>query len=260
MKIIGSDYDGTLTHGGIDDVKRQAIADWRAAGNIFAIVSGRASYSLHLTQKVDRIPFDYFIAYNGGIILNEKGEPLFERTCTTLSAKRLLKDLFYKWGFTYAHVFVDRHYVVKRDKADLKEGDVWFEDLDDFPYFYQFSIMQKPEKRTRWAVRKIRRKYGLHVTPLQNGFCIDIVPRGINKAQGLRTLAKLLEVDKRDIVAVGDNINDMAMIKAFRSYAMENGVDKLKRAADELTPSVTALIQRELASDRSDTPSVNTKI
>ena len=34
MKIIGSDYDGTLSHGGIDDVKRQAIADWRAAGNI----------------------------------------------------------------------------------------------------------------------------------------------------------------------------------------------------------------------------------
>ena len=126
MKIIGSDYDGTLTHGGIDDVKRQAIADWRAAGNIFAIVSGRASYSLHLTQEVDRIPFDYFIAYNGGIILNEKGEPLFERTCTTLSAKRLLKDLFYKWGFTYAHVFVDRHYVVKRDIRPLLCGNAVF--------------------------------------------------------------------------------------------------------------------------------------
>ena len=257
MKIIGSDYDGTLSHGGIDDAKRQAIADWRAAGNIFSIVSGRSSYSLYLAQDVDRVGFDYFIAYNGGMILNEKGEILFERSCTTLSAKRLLKDLFYKWGFTYAHVFVDRHYVVKRDKADLKEGDILLEELDDFPYFYQFSIMQKPEEQTRRAVRKIRRKYGLHVTPLQNGCCIDIVPRGINKAQGLRTLAWLLEVDKRNVIAVGDNVNDMAMIKAFRSYAMENGVDKLKKMADEITPSVTTLIRRELAGDTDNTNNTN---
>ena len=252
MKIIGSDYDGTLSHGGIDDAKREAIADWRAAGNVFSIVSGRSSYSLSLAQDVDRVGFDYFIAYNGGMILNEKGEILFERSCNTLSAKRLLHDLFYKWDFTYAHVFVDRHFVVKRDKADLKEGDIWFEELEDFPFFYQFSIMQKPEKKTRWAVRKIRRKYGRHVTPLQNGCCIDIVPRGINKAQGLRTLASMLNVDCCDIIAVGDNVNDMAMIKAFRSYAMENGVDKLKRKADEITPSITKLIRRELAKDKTE--------
>ena len=247
MKIIGSDYDGTLSHGGVDDAKRQAIADWRAAGNVFAIVSGRSSYSLYLAQDVDRVGFDYFVAYNGGMILNEKGEILFERSCATVSAKKLLWDLFYKWGFTFANVFVDRHYVIRRDKADLKEGDILFDDLDDFPYFYQFSVAQKPEKKTRWAVRQIRRKYGRHVTPLQNGYCIDIVPKGINKAQGLRTLARICNVDRRDIIAVGDNVNDLSMIKAFRSYAMENGVDKLKRKANETTPSVTALIRKELA-------------
>lgn len=247
MRIIGSDYDGTLSHGGIDDERRQAIADWRAAGNVFAIVSGRSSYSLYLAQDVDRVGFDYFIAYNGGAILNERGEILFERTCTTVSAKQLLSDLFYKWGFTFANVFVDRHYVVRRDKEDLKEGDILFEDLDDFPYFYQFSVAQKPEKKTRWAVRQIRRKYGKHVTPLQNGYCIDIVPKGINKAQGLYTLARMCGVDRRNVIAVGDNINDMTMIKAFRSYAMENGVKKLKRKANAITPSVTALIRKELA-------------
>lgn len=252
MKIIGSDYDGTLSHGGIDDAKRQAIADWRAAGNVFSIVSGRSSYSLYLAQDVDRVGFDYFVAYNGGAILNERGEILFERTCTTVSAKQLLSDLFYKWGFTFANVFVDRQYVVRRDKEDLKEGDILFDEMEDFPYFYQFSVAQKPEKKTRWAVRQIRRRYGRHVTPLQNGYCIDIVPKGINKAQGLGTLAKLCGVDRRDVIAVGDNVNDLAMIKAFRSYAMENGVKKLKRKANEITPSVTALIHKELAKQNND--------
>jgi hydroxymethylpyrimidine pyrophosphatase-like HAD family hydrolase len=54
-------------------------------------------------------------------------------------------------------------------------------------------------------------------------------------------------VDRRNVIAVGDNINDMTMIKAFRSYAMENGVKKLKRKANAITPSVTALIRKELA-------------
>ena len=37
MKIIGSDYDGTLNYGGIDENKISAIKKWRDAGNIFAL-------------------------------------------------------------------------------------------------------------------------------------------------------------------------------------------------------------------------------
>ena len=29
MKIIATDYDGTLNHNGIDDKKRSAIMEWR---------------------------------------------------------------------------------------------------------------------------------------------------------------------------------------------------------------------------------------
>ena len=46
MKIIASDYDGTLNHGGIDDKKRNAIKEWRKAGNLFGIVSGRGPSNL----------------------------------------------------------------------------------------------------------------------------------------------------------------------------------------------------------------------
>ena len=46
MKIIASDYDGTLNHGGIDDIKRNAISEWRKAGNLFGLVSGRGAPDL----------------------------------------------------------------------------------------------------------------------------------------------------------------------------------------------------------------------
>ena len=41
MKIIASDYDGTLNRGGISDDVRKAIDMWRERGNIFGIVTGR---------------------------------------------------------------------------------------------------------------------------------------------------------------------------------------------------------------------------
>ena len=46
MKIIASDYDGTLNHGGFDDAKLNAIDRWRKAGNIFALISGRSPSDL----------------------------------------------------------------------------------------------------------------------------------------------------------------------------------------------------------------------
>ena len=41
MKIICSDYDGTLNHGGITDEKLSAIRKWQENGKLFAVVSGR---------------------------------------------------------------------------------------------------------------------------------------------------------------------------------------------------------------------------
>ena len=68
----------------------------------------------------------------------------------------------------------------------------------------------------------------------------------MNKAKGLYQLAELVGAEKEDIIAVGDNINDTDMIVEFRSYAMENAVDSIKELADFITPSVTALIEKEL--------------
>ena len=59
MKLIGSDYDGTLNHGGIDEAKLSAIRRWREAGNLFGVVSGRGpEFLAELTDKLgDKLIF-----------------------------------------------------------------------------------------------------------------------------------------------------------------------------------------------------------
>lgn len=78
----------------------------------------------------------------------------------------------------------------------------------------------------------IRTLYGLWLNPLQNGKSIDIVSVGVNKAQGLYRVMEFFGASREDIIAVGDNINDIDMIREFHSYAMENGVEQLKMIAE----------------------------
>ena len=53
LKIIASDYDGTLNHGGIDKKKKNAISKWRKEGNIFSVISGRGAPDLIRIYKKD---------------------------------------------------------------------------------------------------------------------------------------------------------------------------------------------------------------
>ena len=48
------------------------------------------------------------------------------------------------------------------------------------------------------------------------------------------------------MIAVGDHINDSDMIREFRSYAMASGLDSIKKLADDVTPGVAEMIEKEL--------------
>ena len=59
---------------------------------------------------------------------------------------------------------------------------------------------------------------------------------GIDKGQGLYKLAELLGIDISEVIAVGDNYNDMPMLKvAGLSVAANNAVEDVKKACDVVT-------------------------
>jgi hydroxymethylpyrimidine pyrophosphatase-like HAD family hydrolase len=119
--------------------------------------------------------------------------------------------------------------------------------MPDVPYFSQINTQLPTFEESAKVTASVNEAFGEDLNPLQNGECLDIVRKDINKAVGLYKLAEILSAKKEDIIAVGDNINDTHMIAEFRSYAMENAVDSIKELADFVTPSVTDLIEKELA-------------
>jgi hydroxymethylpyrimidine pyrophosphatase-like HAD family hydrolase len=67
---------------------------------------------------------------------------------------------------------------------------------------------------------------------------LEILPPGVSKGEALRIVAARLGVVREEIVAVGDNLNDLAMVEyAGLGVAMANAPEALRARADYVAPS-----------------------
>ena len=246
MKIIASDYDGTLNHGGIDDAKKDAIKRWRDAGNVFALISGRGPESVLELYQEKQFGCDYLVADNGAVILDTEGNRVCDTRCDGSIAVPLLKLLF-ELGCPWGFVQTDFPCRVFADANDCtEEGEYTLENMPEIPYFNQINTALPDYATAERVTERVREAFGDKLNPLQNGDCIDIVRFDMDKAKGIYKLIDILGAEYDDVIAVGDNINDRAMIEEFRSYAMANGVELIKNLADATVESVTELIEKEL--------------
>lgn len=246
MKIIASDYDGTLNYNGIDEKKKKALKKWHDAGNVFALISGRAPKDILQIYNEKQFICDYLIADSGAVIMKNDGTIISDIRCDSSLIVPLLKLLFEK-GCSRGVILSNNIFRVYADSNCCKGVDEYtLENMPEIPYFNQISTALPNVEIAADVVSCIREQFKDKLNPLQNGCCIDIVRTDMNKAKGLYILMEYLGAKYDDIIAVGDNINDSDMIREFKSYAMENGVDDIKKLADYVTPGIAELIEREL--------------
>lgn len=77
----------------------------------------------------------------------------------------------------------------------------------------------------------------LEIDIIESGFSFtEIVPKGVNKGSALEIVSEMLETDHKDIIAFGDNENDIEMLQlAGTGVAMGNAPDNVKSIADIVT-------------------------
>jgi HAD superfamily hydrolase (TIGR01484 family) len=251
MKILGSDFDGTLTAGGITEAKLSAIRGWQAAGHKFGIISGRGADLLPtLKRDYPALHLDFYAACNGGYISDGEGRILWERVCRRVTAETLLGELFEKSERVYIKVD-GRCRRVARDEGEraalgAAEDAILLGEAAVLSHFHCFSACLRSDVDVGKTAAQLREAYGAHLNPLPNGNWIDIVPRGVNKAEGLLRVAEHYGASPSDVIAVGDNGNDADMLRAFHSYAMENGTPEVKALADATVSDVCEIIRKEI--------------
>ncbi len=247
VKIIASDYDGTLNHGGIDDAKREAIKRWRRAGNLFGLVSGRGAADLLELPEKHNFECDFLLASNGAVILKPDSTVLGESRCSGELAMPLLEYLM-SLGCYWASVHTNFRCIIDERDDERFEDEFTLETLPEIPYFNQISTILPDDDEAARITALIKERFAGKLNPLQNGRCIDIVAANMNKAQGLYNFLELAGAGYDDLITVGDNINDTHMIAEFRSYAMANAVQSIKDIADYETAGITELIEAEMNS------------
>ncbi len=75
-------------------------------------------------------------------------------------------------------------------------------------------------------------------SPRYIGFMCEIAPAGVTKWSAIRRLARQWQVPHAEICAVGDDVNDISMIRAAGlGVAMGNALPSVKAAASRIAPT-----------------------
>ena len=244
MMILASDFDGTLNQGGVSETDREAIRRFREAGHRFGLVSGRDWTFPDYLREIG-IEVDFILVCSGAIGLDGQGNVLYEFRGPCGDAVSGVVSLF---GDRYDQPvgvcvgcrrfdFHSRYPGGNREKGYLP-----LSRLTDFPEFTVLYARTNKQSEGGVATADVQRLYGEYITPLHNSVFIDMPPRGMDKATGLLRYAELAGVPEEKIWTVGDNLNDLSMVKRFHGCAVSSGNELLRSEAQHVVDHVSDVI------------------
>jgi len=261
-RLLALDIDGTLVNSR-DELTPATIAAIRRAceaGIRVVLATGRRySKALHLVEPLSLdVPL---ISASGALIK----DPIDHRTLFRANfAPGVLEDTLRivaaagHDAVLYADTFVEgfdfycqRLDLNGSDQAQLAEyfgrnagcGRAWPNLMTSPPpgIFAGFAIDTR-EKMAELG-QQLTRQFGdnlyVHIlkSPFYSGWFCEIEPGGVSKWSAVQHLARDWGVADDEICAVGDDVNDIPMIRgAGLGVAMGNAVSELKAAADRVAP------------------------
>ena len=247
--LIVSDFDETLRNdeGTISPENAEAIRKYIAAGGIFAICTGRMMTSILPHAESLRLD-SLLVGYQGALILDLKsGKYLRDEHMSVKEAVRVCRTLE-KTGL-HIHVYDRDKFYVNADDGLLAayerickvKGKIVTSGMADFVVQngiqpQKILAMVEPEQKAA-VFEKTAQLLGedFYVTT-SAGALVEITKKGCDKGSAVRFLADYYRVPIEDVIAIGDNINDIPMIEAAGlGVAVGNAVQPLKDAADEAT-------------------------
>ncbi|MGL5978818.1 MAG: HAD-IIB family hydrolase [Erysipelotrichaceae bacterium] len=256
MKLFGSDYDGTLfRHQQISQYDLEQIAAFRAAGHRFGLVTGR---SLQSTQKeIEKygLELDFVITNNGGVV-RVGDTTLFQAEIDFSAACALLEILKQQPIASYVinDGFARSKTIVNKTIEDLKYGthhDLLTEEALLAKGRVAQIVCSLIEDDTAFALADlVNTKFKATMEAFVNVNCVDIVPKGIDKAKGLACVARHFDIETTNIYAVGDSYNDVPMLSQYHGFLIETEDPVMLAACNTTTTSVGAALAEVIDEDK----------
>lgn len=247
-RAVFLDLDDTLLDNekNISNENIEAIKYVKEKGGLVCIASGR---SIEATKKYHKIAgaSRYIIYSNGaGIFDCDANEKLFsadieKEICFKLYNYSLENDIGIRIDTPYGRFISHEKYALKLDIVfDLKEGENIIINND----VLQISFLSEEEEKRSKVIdfinnnipKTIKIENIFKTGYSEEFFAINIVNTNVSKGNAIYGLCKFLKIDINDVIAIGDGINDISMIKVVGlGVAMENGEPEVKAVAKEIT-------------------------
>lgn len=260
IKLLALDIDGTLvnSHDQLTPRVREALQAAVQAGIRLVLATGRRySRALPLVEPLGiEAPL---VTASGALIKNpldhqtlycaQFGRPLLCRTLEVLDRAGYHAVVYadtFDAGFDYYCVSLDVQSPELLDFFQLNAQceRLWPSLMHDPPegIFSGFAIGTREEMLVLAAEleRQLPDELYVHVlrSPRYKGFMCEICPGGVSKWSGIKRLARQWGIGDHEICAVGDDVNDIPMIRgAALGIAMGNALPEVKAAADRVAPT-----------------------
>lgn len=266
IKLVASDLDGTIIdkNNNISTKNFEAINQINKKNIHFAICTGKA-YSV--SKKIcDKFNASFGIFGNGTQIIDLKtGKELLRKTI-------LKKDLLFIVTFAkrynyHIHLYTDTEIISEKleymDLRNFKLKNQNSTDVLDFKIVP--DILSYIEKNNLEAFSAVISSATSSLTQFKNILSINtnieatfinkrgkyrdkiinkdyeylnITPNNINKNEALNFLSNYLHIPKQNMLAIGDNVNDLEMVKNTGiGVAVKESYDDLKSVASYITKS-----------------------
>jgi len=251
IRLLAVDIDGTLldSRGRLPDVHRDALAEVAARGIEITMVTGR---SFHFTRPiVDLLPLPLtLICNNGAVVKRGTGETEMRHLLSRDAARRILAEtrgfedsvaivfdrpderqiVFERMDWSHPH----RRGYYEKNKAYIAEAGAPLADiLTEDPIQVMFNGSVAPMRALAASLRAmaIADRFTVAITEYERRdfSLVDVNAAGCSKGTTLAKWAQARGIDRRDVMAVGDNLNDIEMLDfAGTAVVMDNATDALK--------------------------------
>ncbi len=254
VRLIAMDVDGTLVdrYNRISPANLEAIRAARQRGIIAAIATGRIPAVMHDIMHAHGISCPV-VGINGTYVTDERCGTICEHFLprdSALQALRILADMQIRFAINARGVVCEsteeRSYSVdpsflgrlKQFGVQVMFGlDSAFRCMEEKPVYKIIASSREKIQAVRDALAEIP---GLSLSRSWYDN-VEIMPEGIDKGTGVKALADHYGVPMEDVMALGDELNDLPMIKAAGwGIAMGNADESVKKSARFITDDYEA--------------------
>ncbi|MBL4952885.1 HAD family phosphatase [Neobacillus sp. YIM B02564] len=223
IKLIALDMDGTLLNNihQISPANRLAIKVAQENGVKVVLSTGRSYQTCH--DYADSLGLNsYLVTVNGSEIWDEQRK---------LIKRLVVKTELIEWMWQLSQQYQTTFWAINTERTWHNEMP---KDLYSFEWM-KFGFIINDQVIREKIFHELQSNGELEVSNSAPNN-IEVNDKGVNKAKGLEMVCDRLGITMNQVMAVGDSLNDLAMIKeAGIGVAMGNAQEAVKQHADWVT-------------------------